>query len=131
MKTLIVENDFTCRLLMQELLKSFGMAHIAVDGQEGVEAVRLALKNNEPYDLICLDIMMPGLDGQQTLRMIREMEEERGILSTDGMKIIMTSALDDMRNKINAFSGLCDGYLTKPIDKEKLLYELCKLELIP
>ena len=107
------------------------MAHIAVDGQEGVEAVRVALKNNEPYDLICLDIMMPGLDGQQTLRMIREMEQDRGILSTDGMKIIMTSALDDMRNKINAFSGLCDGYLTKPIDKEKLLYELRKLELIP
>ena len=130
MRTLIVEDDFTSRLLMQELLKGFGVANIAVDGQEGVEAVRLALKNGEPYNLICLDIMMPGLDGQQTLRVIREMEEEKGIFSTDGAKIIMTTALDDMKNKISAFSGLCDGYLPKPIHKEQLLNELRKLELI-
>ena len=130
MRTLIVEDDFTSRLLMQELLKGFGVANIAVDGQEGVEAVRLALKNGEPYNLICLDIMMPGLDGQQTLRVIREMEEEKGIFSTDGAKIIMTTALDDMKNKISAFSGLCDGYLSKPIHKEQLLNELRKLELI-
>jgi two-component system chemotaxis response regulator CheY len=101
-----------------------------VDGQEGVEAVRLALKNGEPYNLICLDIMMPELDGQQTLRVIREMEEDKGILSSDGAKIIMTTALDDMKNKISAFSGLCDGYLSKPIHKEQLLKELRKLELI-
>ncbi len=130
MKTLIVEDDFTSRLLMQELLKGFGMVNVAVDGQEGVEAVRLALKNGEPYNLVCLDIMMPELDGQQTLRVIREMEEEKGIFSTDGAKIIMTTALDDMENKISAFSGLCDGYLSKPIHKEQLLKELRKLELI-
>lgn len=130
MKTLIVEDDFTSRLLMQELLKGFGMVNVAVDGQEGVEAVRLALKNGEPFNLICLDIMMPELDGQQTLRVIREMEEDKGILSSDGAKIIMTTALDDMKNKISAFSGLCDGYLSKPIHKEQLLKELRKLELI-
>jgi two-component system chemotaxis response regulator CheY len=130
MKTLIVEDDFTSRLLMQELLKGFGMVKVAVDGQEGVEAVRLALKNGEPFNLICLDIMMPELDGQQTLRVIREMEEDKGILSSDGAKIIMTTALDDMKNKISAFSGLCDGYLSKPIHKEQLLKELRKLELI-
>ena len=83
MKTLIVEDDFTSRLLMQELLKGFGMVKVAVDGQEGVEAVRLALKNGEPFNLICLDIMMPELDGQQTLRVIREMEEDKGILSSE------------------------------------------------
>ncbi|MCX6060432.1 MAG: response regulator [Chloroflexi bacterium] len=130
MKTLIVEDDFTSRLLMQELLKGFGMVNVAVDGQEGVEAVRLALKSGEPFNLICLDIMMPELDGQQTLRVIREMEEDKGILSSDGAKIIMTTALDDMKNKISAFSGLCDGYLSKPIHKEQLLKELRKLELI-
>jgi two-component system chemotaxis response regulator CheY len=131
MKTLIVEDDFTSRLLMQELLKGFGLPHIAVDGQEAVEAVRLALNAGEPYNLICLDIMMPGLDGQQALREIRAMEEEMGIFSSDGAKIIMTTALADMHNKIGAFSGLCDGYLTKPIHKQKLLDELRKFELIP
>jgi two-component system chemotaxis response regulator CheY len=130
MKTLIVEDDFTSRLLLQELLKGFGMAHVAVDGQEAVEAVRIALEASQPYDLICLDIMMPGLDGLQALKQVREMEDERGVFSTDGAKIIMTTALDDMQNKVNAFSNLCDAYLTKPIHKQKLLDELHKLGLI-
>jgi two-component system chemotaxis response regulator CheY len=131
MKTLIVEDDFTSRLLMQELLKGFGVAHIAVDGSEAVEAVNTALVTGQHYNLICLDIMMPGMDGHQTLKKIREMEEERGIFSSDGAKIIMTTALVDIQNKISAFSGLCDGYLTKPIHKELLLDQLRKLELIP
>jgi two-component system, chemotaxis family, chemotaxis protein CheY len=130
MKTLIVEDDFTSRLLMQELLRGFGMAHIAVDGQEAVEAVRAALEANEPYDLICLDIMMPGMDGQQALKEIRAQEEAKGIFSTDGAKIIMTTALDDIQHKINAFSSLCDGYLTKPIRRDQLLAELRKYKLI-
>ena len=130
MKMLIVEDDFTSRLLMQELLKGFGMPHVAVDGQEAVEAVRTALVTGQQYNLICLDIMMPGMDGQETLRKIREMETARGIFSSDGAKIIMTTALEDMHNKVNAFSGLCDAYLTKPIHKEQLLGELRKLGLI-
>jgi two-component system chemotaxis response regulator CheY len=130
MKTLIVEDDFTSRLLMQELLKTYGPAHVAVDGQEAVDAVRAAMEEGEPYELVCLDIMMPGLNGHQALKEIRAMEEARGIFSTDGVKIIMTTALDDMKNKINAFSGLCDGYLTKPIYKEQLLDEMRKFGLI-
>jgi two-component system chemotaxis response regulator CheY len=130
MRTLIVEDDFTSRLLMQEYLKAYGLAHVAVDGQEAVEAVRLALEANQPYELICLDIMMPGLDGHQALHEIRLLEEERGIYSSDGAKIIMTTALDDIENKISAFSGLCDAYLVKPIQKTKLLEELRKLKLI-
>ncbi len=130
MKTLIVEDDLISRMLMQELLKSFGLAHVAVNGEEAVKAVRLALMTDDPYHLVCLDIMMPGLDGQQALRMIRQMEEDRGIQISNGSKIIMTTALDDSENKIGAFSGLCDGYLTKPIEKEKLLNELYRLKLI-
>jgi len=130
MKILIAEDDFTSRLLMQEYLKSFGLARIAVNGREAVEVFREALETGQPYDLVCLDIMMPGMDGQQALKEIRGLEEAKGIFSTDGAKIIMTTALDDLQEKISAFSGLCDGYLTKPIQKEKLFNELRKFELI-
>ena len=130
MKTLIVEDDYSSRLLMLELVKGFGPTQTAVDGREAVEAVRKALENKEPFNLICLDIMMPKLDGQQVLRKIREMEDARGIFSTDGAKIIMTTALSDIQNKISAFSNLCDGYLTKPIHKKQLLDELHRLGLI-
>lgn len=130
MKTLIVEDDFTSRLLLQELLRGYGMAHIAVNGREAVEAVQRALGAGEQYDLICLDIMLPGMDGQQALHEIRALEEQYGIFSSDGAKIVMTTALDDIQNKISAFASLCDGYLTKPIYKERLIQELLKLGLI-
>jgi len=130
MKTLIVEDDFTSRLLLQELLKGYGPSHVAVNGKEAVEATRLALEAGEPYDLICLDIMMPEMDGQQALRNIRAQEEARGIISSNGAKIVMTTALGDLKNVSAAYSGLCDGYLTKPIQKAKLLEELRKLGLM-
>ena len=131
MKTLIVEDDFTSRLLLQELLKSYGPLHVAVNGKEAVEAAIAAREAGEPYDLICLDIMMPEMDGQEALRRIREQEEARNTLSSNGAKIVMTTALDDIKNVSAAYQSLCDGYLTKPIQKAKLLEELRKLELIP
>jgi two-component system, chemotaxis family, chemotaxis protein CheY len=130
MKTLIVEDDFTSRLLLQEFLKSYGPSHIAVNGREAVEAVRRSLEAGEPYDLICLDIMMPEMDGQEALQQIRGQEEFRGILSSKGVKIVMTTALGDLKNVSAAYESLCDAYLTKPIQKAKLLEELHKLGLI-
>ncbi|MBU1168231.1 MAG: response regulator [Proteobacteria bacterium] len=131
MKTLIVEDDFTSRLLLQELLKSYGQQHIAVNGEEAVEAVQKALEDDEPYDLICLDIMMPKKNGQQALKEIRAHEEARGIFSSDGSKIIMISALDDMKNLGAAYTNLCDAYLVKPIAKAKFILTLQELDLIP
>lgn len=130
MKTLIVEDDRTGRLLLHELLKSYGPVHLAENGAQAVEAVEKSLNDHEPFDLICLDIMMPGMDGQTALKKIRELEEGRGIFSTDGAKIVMTTALGNMANLSKAFGNLCDAYLVKPIDRKKLLEELRRLDLI-
>jgi len=130
MKILIVEDDFTSRIIMQEFLKGYGEVHITVNGKEAIEAVNLSLELGAPYALICLDVMMPEMDGQTALRHIRDMEASRGILSTDGAKIIMTTALGDVKNAMSAFHNLCDAYLVKPIDRAKLLEALRKLGLI-
>mgnify|MGYP000957131206 CR=1 FL=1 len=65
MKALVVDDDFSNRLLLQRFLSELGEVNIAVDGEEAVEAVRLALATREPYQLICLDILMPQMDGFQ------------------------------------------------------------------
>ncbi len=130
MKTLIVEDDFTSRLLLQEIMKAYGPVHIAVNGKEAVAAVKMALDAQEPYHLICLDIMMPVMDGQAALKQIREMETAQAIFSSDGAKIVMTTALNDLKNIGSAFNSLCDAYLTKPVRKDKLLEELRKLKLV-
>jgi two-component system chemotaxis response regulator CheY len=124
MKTLIVEDDFTSRVLLQEILKAYGAVHIAVNGKEAVAAVRGALKDREPYELICLDIMMPEMDGYEALKEIRELEESRGIKASEGARVFMTTALHSMKNVIQAFRGSCDAYLLKPIEKAKLLDRL-------
>lgn len=131
MKTLIAEDDFVSRLLMQEILKSYGPLFVVVNGKEAVEAVRLALVAKEPFSLICLDIMMPELDGQAALMQIRELEKASGIQDGDGAKVIMTTALDDVKSVGTAYKHQCDAYLTKPINQDRLFAELRKMGLIP
>ena len=130
MRTLIVEDDFTCRLLLQTLLSRYGDCHIAVNGREAVDAFHHALDGGQPYDLICMDIMLPEMDGQSAVKEIRACEEARGTLSTEGVKIIMTTALDDVKNVVESFKLLCDAYVFKPIDTGNLINHLKYLRLI-
>lgn len=109
---------------------AYGPYVLAEDGGQAVEAVRVALKLGKPYDLICLDIMMPKTDGQTALKQIRELEEAKGIRSNCRAKVIMTTAHADRANVIEACQQQCDYYLVKPIDKARLLDELCELGLI-
>lgn len=131
MKTLIAEDDYTSRKLLQRILSAYGSCDTAVDGEEAVEAVKTALADNYPYDLICLDIMMPKIDGNEALVKIREMEREKGIIGSKEVKVIMTTALGDPKNVIKAFyKGGATVYLVKPIGKQALLEELRKMGLI-
>jgi two-component system chemotaxis response regulator CheY len=121
MKALIAEDDFTSRLLLQKFLSPFGEVHVAVNGAEALEAFREAKKSGAPYGLVCLDIMMPEMDGQEVLKEIRGLEEAAGISLGQGTKIIMTTALKDRVNVMTAFREQCDAYLAKPIDRQKLV----------
>ena len=130
MKCLIVEDDFAARKLLQVYLSNYADCFIAVNGHEAVEAIREALEEGESYDLICLDIMMPEMDGHKALEAIRQVEKEQGIRGLDGVKVIMTTALDDSANIMGAFRTGCEAYIVKPIRKEKLLEEMTKLGLL-
>lgn len=130
MKCLIAEDDFTSRLLLQKQLQRYGDCHVAVNGKEAVKAVSAAMEMGEPYDLICLDIMMPEMDGQAALKEIRAREEARGILSSDGVKIVMTTALNNMENVSSAYYKLADGYIVKPIERAQLVAFLEKSHLL-
>ena len=79
------------------------------------------------YDLICLDIMMPGMNGQEALKLIREEESKAKI---KGSKVLMTTALDDSKNVMSAFKEQCDGYLVKPITTDKLKEKLLEFKLV-
>jgi len=131
LRMLLVEDDFFSRLLLQTFLSRYGECHMAVNGREAVEAVRSALERGQHYALICMDIMMPEMDGREAVRHVRAMEEAEGIHSTAGAKIIMTTAVDDVREVSRCFRDLCDGYLVKPIDLAQLLSQMKSYQLIP
>jgi two-component system chemotaxis response regulator CheY len=131
MRALVVEDDYTSRLLLHTFLARYGECDAVERGTDAWEAVFVAQAGGRAYDLICLDIMMPGIDGQEVLRGIRDQEAVAGINSNAGVKIIMTTALSDIKTLFASFHGLCDAYLVKPVDTGKLLAHLEAFGLVP
>lgn len=128
---LIVEDDFMVRQVLRDILEPFGVCDVVVNGEEALQAFRIAWRNKKPYDLICMDIMMPIMDGQEALVAIREVEKTLGIFGAEEVKVIMVSALDDVRTVVKAYSkGGATSYIVKPIEKERLINELRDIGLI-
>jgi two-component system chemotaxis response regulator CheY len=130
MRILLAEDDYVTRKAMDSFLSKYGDCDVTVDGSEAVDAFMLALEEGAPYDLVCLDIMMPVMDGYQALMGIRNLEKERGITGDDAVKVIMTTALNDEKNVKMAFELGCTIYSGKPIDQERFEQALKKLRLI-
>jgi len=132
MKLLVVEDDFGSRRMMQKLLEPYGDVDVVVDGEEAVEAFKMAWEESAPYEIVFMDIMMPKMDGHEALKRLREIEREMGVKSADEVKVIMTSVLEDPKNVIEAYyGGSATNYLIKPIDREKLEDELERLGARP
>jgi two-component system, chemotaxis family, chemotaxis protein CheY len=124
LRILLAEDDADSRALLQTFLCNYGECDVAVNGREAVESFRNALEHGDRYDMICMDILMPEMDGREAVRQIRAFEEKNGIRSTAGTKIVMTTAVDDVNEMIRCFHELCDSYLTKPVDPAKLLAQM-------
>ncbi|MGN7611557.1 response regulator [Magnetococcales bacterium HHB-1] len=134
LKILIVDDERHHRVIMQKRVSAYGHCDLVHHGEAAIHAFELALKNHEPYHLVLLDIMMPFMDGQETLLKIRQLEEEAYGTPLDMQQcavIIMVTCLDDSDNITEAYShGLCNDYLFKPITKQKLIKKLQDNQLI-
>lgn len=131
MRFLIVEDDFINRKFLQTILSPYGECDIAVNGREAVEAVRAAFETEAAYDLVCLDIMMPEMDGQEALRQIRALERERGQEAVRELPVVMTTALDDPKSVVEAYyRGGATSYVPKPIDRQLFLQLIKNLGII-
>lgn len=121
MRFLISEDDRPSRIYLNRLLSPYGETVLAADGIEAVEAFVAAKNDNKPFNLICLDIMMPRIDGIQALEAIRDYEKKNGIPKGKSTKVIIISALYEDDVVIN--STLKDNvyFLSKPIDTQRLI----------
>ena len=91
-----------------------------MNGREALDAFEEASDAEDAYKLVCLDIMMPVMNGQETLKEIRSREKVAGIKGLNGVKVVMTTALRDSQHCVQAFREGCEAYLTKPIEEESL-----------
>lgn len=129
MRILIVDDDLLGRIILRKLLGSRGDCDMAVNGREAVEAFRMAREENNPYDLICMDILMPEMDGVEALKTIRAYEEERGVFGQQRVKVIMITGKDDSKSVLTSFREGCEGYVVKPVERENLEKQVKELGL--
>lgn len=130
MRILIVEDDLTSRRFLNKFLSQYGECDVVVDGMEALDAYLISVKEKNTYDLICLDIMMPKVDGVKVLKAIRDFEKQRGVEQEKRVKIIITTALADTEFVKKAFELGCEAYAAKPIDTDKLVEVMNKLGII-
>lgn len=128
MKSLVAEDDNTSRTLLRHYLSQFGECHVVENGREAIDAVQHARFERQSYDLVCMDLRMPVMDGHEAIREIRRQEMVTGALRP--IRIIVTTAHSDMESITQALLCKCNSYLVKPIDTRKLHGELVELGLI-
>lgn len=125
MKILIAEDDLASAVYFKKVLSAYGECSVATDGLQTIEEFIRAYEAETPYNLVCLDIMLPRMDGIQVLDMIQEtLGQSRKNSET---KIIMISALNDHETVEHVAEGGCDAFLWKPVSIERIEFVLKEL----
>lgn len=107
-KILIIEDEKKMSTFIQMELNHEGYTtDVEYNGRDGLEKIQ-----NENYDLVLLDIMLPGLNGMEVCRRVRQFSK---------IPIIMITAKDDVTDKVMGLDIGADDYLTKPFAIEELL----------
>ncbi len=115
MKILVVEDEHDLGLLLKEVLESNNYAaELSAEGEEG-----LYMALNGPFDLVVLDVLLPGLSGWEVLEGMRR----KGCTTP----VLTLTALDSVDNKIRGFNLGADDYLSKPFDMRELLARIQSL----
>jgi len=131
MRCLIVEDVDFEREMMEFFLADYAETDSAADGVEAVELFSSALEEGRPYQLVCLDILMPHMNGQEALKAMRQAEATGGNPSRKAV-IIMTTAMNSREDMEEAlWQGDCTDYLVKPIILADLVALMRKYNLIP
>lgn len=125
MKFLVVDDDQRTIDLLTLFLAPHAQVEGVLDGPSAVNAFRKALEVQKPFDAVFMDILLPGMDGHETVTAMREMEKTAGISGLGEFKLVMTTGVSDVKNVTRAFfRGFATCYLVKPFSREQVLAEL-------
>src|SRR5262249_51531774 len=109
-RVLAVDDSPLMRTFLQNKLAPYGISpEFAASGEEALFKI-----SKQHFDLIFLDVMLPGMDGYDVCKMIKKNKDN------SLMKVVMLTSKDKTFDKIRGTMAGCDGYLTKPVDELKL-----------
>ena len=121
LRVLVIDDNATNRMILRDMLTHWGMRPDEADGgAAGLAALETAFKQNDPFGLILLDVMMPGMDGFDVLQRIHSMHEiERPV-------IMMLSSRDQPGDAARAREMGAAAYIIKPVRPSELLDAIVK-----
>jgi len=124
-KILVVDDEALNRKLIRECLAELADCICTASGAEALQAFELAMKEDKPFDVVLLDIAMPEMDGIETLKRLRGIEEKKKILFGTGTPVLMVTAFTNPFMK--SFREGADGYVVKPIEPDKMIEDIRKV----
>ena len=127
MRILIIDDEMVSRTKLELIMECFGDCETLERGDDALAVFHQAHRENAPFDLIMLDINLPGMDGIQLLSAFRQAEKELGLGKPQQAKILMTSSYRDKQRIIASVQSGCDDYIGKPFNLELIRYKLDKL----
>ncbi|WP_320043377.1 HDOD domain-containing protein [uncultured Desulfobacter sp.] len=131
MKILIVDDENISRNILLAKMADMGTCVAVDNAKEALAEIDKAKTENQPFDLITLDVSMPGMGGQELLEHIRKKEDQNKIPKKNRAKIIMITARMNLGTINACIKRGCNGYLTKPISKVQLVQSLSQLGFEP
>ena len=115
---LIVDDEPAARAQLREVIGALEELEVVAEVSDGSAAIE-AIEQHTP-DIVFLDILMPGMDGLEVLRRLRTLEKVSAQRRGHHIPIIMVTGVEDLSMVKAAYTELCDGYLTKPVQAAKL-----------
>lgn len=131
-KILIVDDEKIIRKAMGQVFKKYGDCHFAVSGKDAFDAfVDASANQDDPFDLVILDISLEDIDGLQVLKEIRNFEKSKKIKKADRAKIIMATGNQKLSMVKACISAGCDNYIVKPLKPKEAIEALEKIGIPP
>nr|WP_320192353.1 response regulator [uncultured Desulfobacter sp.] len=129
MRILIADDEVVSRSKLQKIMSTFGDCVAVESGHDAVDAFKQAWAEWVPFDLVALDVLMPGMDGMDALLEIRRLEDTKGVVAKHRSKILMVTSQAQRDVVVTCLQAGCDEYIIKPFNLELVNQKISELML--